>query len=135
MSFDLVVFDQKYAPSDRDEFMDWFKIRSTWGEGHSYNDPKVTTERLQNWFHEMILSFPTLNGPYSTPIIDPSSEMHDNQRLTDYSIGKDMIYISFGWSIAEQAYIETKRLALKHSLGFYNVSDDDAEIIYPSDNT
>ena len=131
MSFDLLVFDLNVAPLGRDEFLDWFKIRSLWGEGHSYDDPKVSSRNLQNWFHEMIKSFPTLNGPYSEKITDYGSDYFENPRLADYSIGKDMIYIGFGWSVAEVAYIEAKKLANKHKVGFYNISDDDAEIIMP----
>jgi len=46
----------------------------------------------------MIESYPAMNGPYA------KEEDEDNDYVTDYCIGKDVIYAAFSWSLAEQAY-------------------------------
>ncbi len=51
-------------------------------------------------------------------------------RSVDYSIGSSLIYLSFPWSLAEEAYKKVKDLAVKHGLGFFNVSNQEKEIIF-----
>jgi hypothetical protein len=94
--------------------------------GHSYNDPIVTSDDLRNWFMEMITIFPALNGPFA--VDDP------NENVSDYCIGKDVIYVAFGWSIAEKAYGVMESVAEKHRVGFYDASADDGDILFPNNN-
>ena len=49
-------------------------------------------------------------------------------RITDYCIGKDVIYACFTWSLAEDAYNTMLKFALKHGVGFFDVSGN-GEII------
>ncbi|OMF89414.1 hypothetical protein [Paenibacillus sp. FSL R7-0273] len=54
--------------------------------------------------------------------------------LTDYTLAANIIYAAFAWSVAGDAYIKMRELALRHKVGFFNVSADaDAapEIIFP----
>jgi hypothetical protein len=120
-----MVFDSGAAPRERGAFKRWYKAQAEWSEGHSYNDPAVTTQELQAWFHEMRAHFPTMNGPFATTVDDPS--------VTDYCIGRHVIYSAFSWSAAESAYIKTRELAIKHRVGFYDVSGDtgEGEILFP----
>lgn len=127
MSYDLMVFRPEAAPKTRIEFMDWYHNQAKWGEGHSYNDPVVTSDELKSWFKEMILTFPAMNGPYA--VDDP-----DNELVTDYCIGKDVIYVTFAWSIAERAYELMKHLAEKHEVGFFDASANDGDILFPDNN-
>lgn len=73
---------------------------------------------------EMIKTFPAMNGPYA--VDDP-----DNAFVTDYCIGKDVIYVTFAWSMAEKAYEVMKSIAEKHSVGFFDASADDGDILFP----
>ena len=57
MSYDVMVFDPKAPPHDRDGFMRWYDQQTRWSEGHSYDDPNVTTAELREWFNEMIQTF------------------------------------------------------------------------------
>lgn len=126
-----MVFRKEAAPSSKAEFMDWYAVQTEWSEEHSYDDPAITSPELRNWFIEMIESFPAMNGPYATDI---DEEDDDADKLTDYSIGRDVIYATFSWSLVEEAYEEVSRLATKHKVGFFDVSADDGDIIIPNDD-
>lgn len=128
MSYDLMVFRPEIAPRTRPEFMRWYQDQTQWSEGHSYDDPAITSENLKNWFMEMIGSYPAMNGPYA------NEEDEANDYITDYSIGKDVIYAAFSWSLAEQAYEKTKALAEEHAVGFFDVSAYEGDILFPDNN-
>src|ERR1700722_18292966 len=110
MSYDLMVFKVEDAPKDRNDFIDWYRIQTSWQETHGYNDPANTAPELRNWFMEMVKSFPAMNGPFANNDIEKSSTQ------ADYTIGKHMIYITFSWSLAESAYRLTRSLAQKYSI-------------------
>jgi hypothetical protein len=124
MSYDLMVFDPDVAPRDRDEFIAWYREQTKWGEGHSYNDPNISSQALRSWFLEMIKGFPALNGPYA-------DEISDNPKQTDYCIGKSVIYSAFNWSQCRDAYRAVFELARKHDVGFYDVSGDEGQVWVP----
>jgi hypothetical protein len=123
MSYDLMVFEPGTAPSSRPEFMAWYKQQTKWTEPHGYNDPGVTTIRLRAWYDDMNGEYPNMNGP---DVID-----FDSPKLTDYSIGRCVIYVAFGWPEAENAYRTVRRFAEKHGVGFFDVSADEGEIWEP----
>jgi hypothetical protein len=123
MSYDLMVFEPTAAPKDRAAFMDWYRQQTQWSEGHSYNDPKVASPGLQHWFHEMIQFFPAMNGPFASDL--------DTPEVTDHCIGKDVIYSAFAWSVANEARANMRALAIKHGVGFFDVSDTNGEILLP----
>jgi hypothetical protein len=127
MSYDLMVFSPDIAPRTRPEFINWYHEETKWAEGHSYNDPIVTSDNLKSWFMEMIKTFPAMNGPYA--VDDP-----DDDCITDYCIGKDVIYVTFAWSIAEKAYPIMKEVAEKHKVGFFDASANDGDILFPDNN-
>ena len=120
-----MVFDLESAPNSRIEFMDWYDNQTEWTENHSHDDPKNTTGPLQSWFSEMIEFFPAMNGPYAY-------EDYDHPNLADFNIGHHIIYITFSWSSVETAYTKTRELAIKHGVGFFDVSGSNNEILVPS---
>lgn len=130
MSYDLMVFEKAKAPATKKEFIAWYEKQTEWSEDHDYKTISVTSPALQNWFMEMKETFPPMNGEYApAPDLlaeDESLESH----LVDYCIGRDVIYAAFAWSVAEEAYELMRRLAQKHNVGFYGVSEDD-NIILP----
>lgn len=128
MSYDLMVFRKESAPQTRTEFLKWFDVQAEWTEDHSYDDPSNTSPELQNWFAEMITTFPAMNGPLA-------SDDDDSPYVSDYSIGNDVIYAAFSWSLAEEAYDKVRELAEKHRVGFFNVSSDDGDILLPDKGT
>ncbi len=73
----------------------------------------------------MIRTFPAMNGPYA-------SDDTDHSKVTDYSIGKSIIYAGFAWSQAKGAYRTMFDLAANHKLGFYDVSAADGEVWMPT---
>lgn len=124
MSYDLMVFRKEAAPKTRTDFMKWYEEQTEWNEEHSYDDPANTSTELRNWYMEMIQTFPAMNGPLVSDDVD-------NSNVSDYSIGKDVIYAGFSWSVVQQAYTTMMRLAEKHSVGFFDVSGDKGDIFFP----
>jgi hypothetical protein len=124
MSYDLMVFEPTVAPKERKDFMQWYAQQTEWAEDHSYQDHEVSTEGLQVWFKEMIKYFPPMNGPLASDDVD-------DPKVTDHCIGKHVIYSAFAWSVAEEAYPKMRELAIKHSVGFFDVSADNGEIFFP----
>jgi hypothetical protein len=124
MSYDLMVFDPLAPPFDREGFIDWYRKQTEWTAGHSYDDAAITTPALRAWFMEMISQYPPMNGPYAP-------DDTDNLRLTDYSIGKSIIYAAFAWSEADSAFRTMFNLAQKHRVGFFDVSSDEGGVWLP----
>jgi len=123
MSYDLMVFEISDAPKNRKEFMSWFEKQTEWAEEHSYEDHAVTSNALKSWFEEMITHFPPMNGPLA-------SDEVDDPRVTDYCIGQSVIYSAFAWSQSDQALLKMRELSIKHSVGFFDVSANEGEILF-----
>ena len=123
-----MVFEPAAAPKDHSGFLEWYDAQTKWNEGHSYNDPSVTSARLQAWFLDVVRVFPPLNGVHSE-----KEPPEDEATAADYSIGRQMIYIGFAWSKTELSYQTTFDLVIKHDLGFFNVSSQDEEVWLPAE--
>jgi len=126
MSYDLMVFEPSVAPRERMAFMEWYDKQTEWSESHGYNDPTVASPALQQWFDDMVRFYPPLNGPQA-------SDDFDNPKLTDHCIGRHVIYSAFAWSCAEDARRTMRSLAAKHGVGFFEVSSNEGEILFPGD--
>jgi hypothetical protein len=127
MSYDLMVFEPSAAPRDRAHFMEWHNRQVQWSEGHGYSDPTVASPALQRWYQDMIQFYPSLNGPLASNDVD-------NPKLTDHCIGMHVIYSAFAWSCAvDDARATMRALAAKHAVGFFDVSSDEGEIVFPGD--
>lgn len=109
-----MVFESNVVPP---QFMAWFERQTKWAEGHSYDDPAVSTAPLRGWFLDIIQSFPPLNGPLSRDDLP-----EDEASATDYSVGEAVIYCAFAWSKAELAYDSVFKLAETYGVGFVDVS-------------
>lgn len=125
MSFDLMVFDAPAAPRSRKTFMEWYEKQTEWAESHGYNNPEIPAPALQAWFRDLIKTFPPMNGPLASD--DP-----DDPKVTDYSLGRSVIYGAFAWSEAEAARKLVKELAAKHGVGFFDVSAEGGDIWFPT---
>lgn len=95
--------------------MQWYTAQIEWTEEHAYDAPSVMSPALKSWLLEMRQTFPDLNGPDATA----DTELY----WADYAIGKYVIYVAFGWSVAAEAYETAYRLAEKHQAGFFEVSN------------
>lgn len=122
MSFDLMVFEVSKAPQNKKDFMEWYKRQLEWSEDHDYDDAELTSPALRDWYYEMIASYPAMNGPDAPDddALDADPDLED--RLTDYSVGHDVIYAAFAWSEAEKARELMWRLANKYGAGFFDIS-------------
>lgn len=125
MSYDLAVFDPTFAPSSHAEFVKWFKQQTEWSDSHDYSDPDAPSTPLQAWFHDMIATYPPMNGPLASDDVD-------DPRLTDYSLDDGLIYVAFAWSEAKHAHAHMRTLAAKHNVGFADVSSEDFAVWLPS---
>lgn len=124
MSYDLMVFAPEAAPRKRPAFLDWYEAQTEWPEDHGYDDPALAAPALQAFYAELSEAFPPVSG-------DAAEEMESG---ADYTIARDLIYISFlDWDKIDQAHETVYRLAAKHALGFFDVSSDIAEVWLPDD--
>jgi len=123
MSYDLMVFESAVPPKGRAAFMEWFQTQTKWNEAHNYRDHAVTTEPLKAWFMDIIKQYPPMNGPLASNDVD-------DYMVTDYSIGQHIIYCSFSWDAAESANEMVRNLAMKHGVGFFDVSANQGEILF-----
>ena len=118
MSYDLMVFAPDAAPAKkRGPFLDWYDQQAEWDEGHSYDDPALSTPALRAFYEELVHAFP--------------AQQEDDGPGTDYTIGKHVIYMTFGWDQVDEAHEAVFSLAAKHTLGFFDVSSDLAETWLP----
>jgi hypothetical protein len=125
MSLNLLVFNKEAAPQSRAEFMIWFDELTEYTEGHSYDDPSVTTPALRAWLEEYSQTFPDMNGPYATGDLKKHYE-------TDYRIGKQFVYVGgFGLSVANEAFDLAISLAKKYQVGFFDPQGGDDDILLP----
>ena len=124
MSYDLMVFDPEAAPRDREDFMSWYREQTEWIEDHNYDDPAVSGPKLRAWFLDIAEKFPAMNGPYA-------SDDSDDPTVTDYSIGRSVIYSAFAWSQCNDAYQTVFELAKKHELGFFDASGVEGQVWCP----
>jgi len=123
MSYDMMVFDADVAPREVEAFLAWYDQQTEWAESHDYDDPKVSVPALQAWFAALAEHYPPMNG-------EGADEEDDRLEVTDYSIGKHVIYGSFADEVAESAHELVQVLAHQHGLGFFDASGDGA-IVYP----
>lgn len=122
MSYDLAVFDPRPELRDPKKFYPWYDERTEWGEELDYNSPANLTPALGRWFEEMAKSFPPMNGPLAYQGDDEDIQ----SAQADYSLGRDIIYVAFSWSKADDAYEACRKLAEKHGVGFLDASGEGA---------
>jgi hypothetical protein len=73
--------------------------------------------------------FPPMNGPLSC------DDDLDNPKITDHCIGRSVIYSAYAWSVAEEANSKMRELAIKHRVGFFDLSEGVEEIHFPDNGT
>lgn len=129
MSYDLMAFEISKAPKDREEFLNWYEKQTEWGEAYDYDDINVSSEKLQNFYKEMIKTFPNMNGENCPSDEELEKNPELESYLTDYCIGYDVIYIAFSWDRDEEAYNLMKELCEKYQVGFFDVSGE-GDIFY-----
>ncbi len=130
MSYDLAVFEPTAELRDRSTFMRWYASRTTWRNGLDYSNASNATPALQSWYQEMTGVFPPLDSAAQMS----SQRADESDRTAEYVIGIDIIYVAFRWNKAGLAYETTRRLAEKHTVGFFNASGDRGEVWFPSGN-
>lgn len=104
-----------------------------WKEDHNCDSIEVTSANLKNWFMHMMQVFPPMNGEFAPSDDEIENDEDLENHLSDYCIGRDVIYISFAWSVAEEAYDTMLKLALKRDVGFFDVSGN-GDIILTEDS-
>ena len=121
-----MAFNPRAAPRSREEFLKWFRIQNESDEAHSHDDPKNIDSPLKEWLLDFMKEFPAMNGPYAV-----GDDMIDDPHVTDYSMAKDVVCYCFAWSLADEAYSKMKISTAMHAVGFFNVSADPGEIVFP----
>ncbi|KAF1013186.1 MAG: hypothetical protein GAK31_03335 [Stenotrophomonas maltophilia] len=124
MSYGMMVFEASAAPRETAAFIAWFERQTQWNERHGYDDPAVSSPALQVWFADMSQVFPPQDGPLSNDAVS-------GPQVTGYSIGQHVIYGAFALNLAEAAHGLVQDLAEKHGVGFFDISADEAAIVFP----
>lgn len=125
MSYDLVLFERNKEIKNYETFLAWLEVQTGWEEERDYNDVIGTAPRLVEGFMKLKKQFPPLNGPHSLSDEEAFGDAETERHLTDYSIGSEIIYAAFGWSVAKEAYRETKMVADACQLGFFDSQSGD----------
>lgn len=129
MSYDLVVFEKKNAPADAEGFLAWYQEQTQWGGDCDYNDISHASSGLQKFFHEVRKIFPPMNGALSPSNEELMNKPELEERLCDYCIGDDIIYLSLAYSVADTAYGIVKRAAYFAGVGFF-ATDEDSPVYF-----
>lgn len=133
MSYDLVVFEKSKAPADAEKFLAWYEAQIEWQGDYDYDDISHASSNLQKFFQEVRIIFPPMNGAFAPSDEELMSKPDLEDRLCDYCIGEDIIYLSLAYSMADRAYDIVKRAAYFAGVGFFSPSDgDDAPTLFES---
>ena len=117
IDFYVLAFDIGVAPNNRKEFLEWKEQQMEWKEEHDYNNINISSNNLKNWYMDIINKFPPIIEDLEN--YDEEFEKNENNEyLTEYSIGKNIIYSIFNWRKAEEAFELIKILSEKHKIGF-----------------
>lgn len=126
MSYDLCVFNKRKAPKKKEKFAQWYEKITCWEGNSNYDDSSVASADLQHWYEFMLQHFPAMNGRDSERSIERFAEANEMDideavdHSADYSISKDLIYVAFGYSQAEDAYKLAIGKAKELGLGFFD---------------
>ena len=121
MSYDLMVFEKSKAPEGEKDFLSWYREQTEQVEEHSYDNPSVSSPALQEFFYILKDIFPPMNGASAPDSERLEKERGLEERLCDYCIGRDIIYLSFSYSVAEQARDIVRRTAWFTNAGFFDL--------------
>ncbi len=123
MSYDMMVFEASAAPREA-ALSSLVRKADAVERAPRVRRPAVSSAALQAWFAEMAQDFPPLNGPFEQRRCRP-------REVTEYSIGQQVIYGAFAYSVAKRAHGRVQDLDEKHGVGFFDVSADEAAIVFP----
>ncbi|PZF71252.1 hypothetical protein [Taibaiella soli] len=124
MSYDLMVFSAAAAPRDRQFFMKWYEQKMEADTESACYERDAAAPELVAWMKAMTEVFP-VGEPLAI------SDKTEN-RVASYWMDTDLICISFPWNFAEDAYFFTRKFAEKYKVGFFDVSADEGDIIFPA---
>ena len=131
MSFDLAVFSPDDAPREQEAFMAWCTQQMKWESSKSYDDPASLNADLQAFYGAMIKEFPAMNGPDAKPLGEIADDEELDPRTTDYCGVDGFLYLGFRWSVMEEAHDFVRKTAQETGVGFFDVSDGEAEPEFP----
>lgn len=125
MSYDILVFDLQEVPRSNKEFMNYYEtlLEREVPENYDFNNPENASPALQRWFMDVKETFPQMNGPHA--LTEPEwADLSDESYISDYAFYENAVYIAFAWSLADEAYDTVRVSAVKHGLGFFDISGE-----------
>lgn len=131
MSFGLFVFEKKKEFKTSIDILRYFDEFTEYKEDRDYNSLEGCVKSIEAWARGMFEKFPPMNGEYAPPddVAFATSESEDH--LADYSIGKDALYCTFSWNVAQEALDYALDLAKK--LGLALMDPQGEQVLYDSD--
>ena len=122
MSYYIGVFDPKLCPSTKTAFVNWFKKKAKWNEKRDYNSLEGVGEKLSKFYKRINDLFPSMND---TDAWDDDMDEEMEERIVDYTICKELIYMCSAWSVAEEFNTTVKEYAKEYELGILEFDEDD----------
>ena len=116
-----MVFTRDAVPEDisTDELLAWCRNPEHPDEWDA-TSPEGTSPELVAFYDELRADFPPVNGP-DAPSEDELAEVPGlEDRLADYEIGVNHIYLAFPWGKAEKVAQTIPAVAERLGLGLYD---------------
>lgn len=127
MGFDMLAFEPAAATDE--DFPAWWDRQSEWSEPIDYDDPSHATPAIRMFMADLAETFPPMNGPLrpSEERLEADPQLDD--RLSDYSIGRQFVFADFGFSVDQEendALAERRfmQLAYRHGLAIVLTTGD-----------
>jgi len=140
LSYDLLVFGTTFVPRCPERFLGWHQSLFEDDSGQDEDPSDTLPENLRSFFDCMRCEYPPMNGQFAADfgamarlqistsrpgligkLLGPRVTTIDaTHRITEYSFFRDAIYLSFAWSVAQEAHARVFNMALLNNLGFFN---------------
>ena len=127
MGFDILAIEPD-AVTDED-FPAWWQRQSQWAEPVDYNDTSHATPAIRLFMADLAETFPPMNGPLRPTEAQLEAHPELDDRLSDYSIGRQLVFADFGFSVdpdenGELAERRFMQLAYRHGLAIVLTTGD-----------
>lgn len=120
MAYHILAFDPDATSIE--QFEPWWGTEQEWLEDHSYDDPAVSTPALRAFYRDLIVNFPPMNGPDAPSDLEIEKNPALEEGMTDYCIGRHLVYLGAAWGISGAIEDECVRLAGIHNIALAFVS-------------
>lgn len=124
MSFDLFIFERRPALKTSVEIGKYLDEFLEDEEENSDDSPENSSPAIRHWAKKMFERFPPMNGPDAPSEDEIESNPDLENRLGEYSFGAHGAFVSFAFSVAEEAVHYLQSFADEVGVGIYDFQSD-----------